>query len=130
MPENENRALRPFAEVLLEMRRGTLHDELTERLATVVEGVQTTGKAGKLSLTLTIKPGPARGSIVIADDLKDTTPQDKDTQLFFARDGYVSLRHPDQPPLFDDDERPARPRAIPPADTKDSTETGATSTPR
>lgn len=113
MPENQEP--RPFNEVLKEIRKGDLHDELSDKLATVAEAVSRTGKAGKLAITLTVKPGPARGTILIADDLKEAIPQDKDSALFFARDGYVSLRHPDQPPLFDDGEERPRPRAVRPA---------------
>lgn len=102
----------PFAEVLHEIRGGTLHDELTEQLARVVEGVSATGKAGKVTLTLTVKKGPARGTVLLVDDLKQVVPVEKDGAIFYERDGILSTRHPNQPPLWPDEEKRG-PRAVP-----------------
>ncbi|AWB35936.1 hypothetical protein [Orrella marina] len=63
-----------FAEVLTDLRYGTLHDELTDSLQEVVNACVETGKAGKLQLTISIKPGKS-GELEIADDIKTKVPE-------------------------------------------------------
>ncbi|CAM5445636.1 hypothetical protein AFAE65S_02871 [Alcaligenes phenolicus] len=46
-----------FAEVLQDLRYGTLHDELTEKMQAVVNACISTGKAGSLN-----RPGFCGGS--------------------------------------------------------------------
>lgn len=100
-PRTEPPVVRPFADILREMRYGTLHDELGEQLADIVDAVVATGKAGKLVVTITVKPGPARGTVLLIDDEKTTIPRDVEASIFFARGGRLSRRDPDQPELWE-----------------------------
>ncbi|MBX9594315.1 MAG: hypothetical protein K2X46_08135 [Roseomonas sp.] len=75
---------RPFLDLLREHRNGLTHDELTEALNEVVEAVTTERKAGRLVLTIAVKPH-ADGAVMVADDIKVTKPKPtKGGSIFFV----------------------------------------------
>lgn len=63
-----------FSDVLQELRYGTLHDELTERLQEVVNACIDTGKVGSMTLSIKLKPGLG-GELEITDQIKTTIPE-------------------------------------------------------
>jgi len=99
---DENRVVRPFADLLREHRKGLLHAELGDELQRLVERVKATGKAGKLTLVLQVKPA-AKGDdmVVVADEVKTALPQpDRGTSFFYIDDDFNLVRHdPHQPEL-------------------------------
>jgi len=88
---------KPFNDTLVQLRFGELHDDLTEALNELVRKVDTTQKAGKLVLSLTVKAGKG-GQIEIADDLKLTLPKtEKATSILFATpEGNLQRQDPRQ----------------------------------
>lgn len=91
---------RPFTDVIGEIDRGRLFDELTERLAEVVDGVRLTQKAGELTLKLKISPN-GEDAVAIADEVKVKLPEpNKPKSLFFIGKGNaLSRRDPRQQDL-------------------------------
>ncbi|MGX0133058.1 hypothetical protein [Cupriavidus metallidurans] len=88
---------KPFNDTLVQMRYGELHDDLTDALNDLVATVDKTQKAGKLVLTLSLKPGKG-GQIEIADDLKVTKPKEEksNTIMFATPEGNLQREDPRQ----------------------------------
>lgn len=103
----------PFNQVLLEIRQGSLHAELSERLQELVAAVAEQEKAGSLTLTIRVSPAGRRtAQYEISDDVSVKLPKpERGSSLFFALDGNLSRSDPRQPqlPL---QEVPARPSEV------------------
>lgn len=91
----------PFNQVLLDIRQGSLHAELSERLQELVAAVAEHEKAGSLVLTIKVSPaGRKTQQYEIADDLAVKLPKpERGSSLFFALDGNLSRSDPRQPEL-------------------------------
>lgn len=92
-----------FAVTLLALNKGLTHKDLTERLAELVTAVTKVKKAGKLQLTITVKPQPAvDGALFVAADIKASIPRfDPKASIFFATEtGGLVRDDPSQQPLF------------------------------
>lgn len=91
---------KPFTDVLRDLRFGAAVDEISAEFAKLVQAVETTGKAGELTLTLKLKPSTA-GSIEVTDDVKAKLPAlAKGSSLFFATvEGNLVRNDPRQQPL-------------------------------
>lgn len=100
---SDDLVIRPFADTLRDLRRGTVVTELEEGLAEVVRAVEETGKAGKLTLTLTVKPisigSVGTATVAIHDDVKATLPRERPGTVMFAADGVLTRNDPRQPEL-------------------------------
>lgn len=92
--------VRPFTQFMQEQRKGALHEDLSEALAKVVQGVMETGKVGALTVSLKIKP-TGDGMVQVFDDLKSKVPEhDKPGSIFFTdAAGNVTRRDPRQTEL-------------------------------
>ena len=92
--------MRPFTDILGELAYGHTLDILTEDLAEVVNGVRETGKAGELTLKLTVKPNGAHG-VAITERITSKVPRDdRGESLFFVdRDGGLHRNDPRQTEL-------------------------------
>jgi len=93
-------SIRPIVDTLREIRHGAMLDEAASELAEVVKRVAETGKAGALTLKLTVKPA-GRGSVrtvVIEDEVQTKLPApDKEVTVFFPTgDGNLSRQDPSQ----------------------------------
>jgi len=76
---------KPFNDTLVQLRYGTLHDELTDELNQLTDDVTRTGKTGSLTLTIKLKPTNNSGQIEIIDNIKVVTPKEtKGTTIMFA----------------------------------------------
>lgn len=99
----KERFVRPFADWLQEQRKGLLAVELGEALNQLVEAVNMHDKAGKLTLTIGIKPGgKGNGAIVIVtDDVTLKAPEaERESAMFFVdENGNLSRANPSQPSL-------------------------------
>ena len=91
-------------ETLEELRNGAALEELDQALRKVVDAVRTTGKMGKVSLTLHIKAaqmGERVATVIIEDRVQIALPEPErgDTFLFATPGGGLSRRDPRQPEL-------------------------------
>jgi hypothetical protein len=74
-----------FSRLLSEFREGESQAELSEQLQEVVAAVRDTGKPGKLTYTIIVKP--SGNAIVVTDEIKTKVPQmPRDASIFFATD--------------------------------------------
>jgi hypothetical protein len=95
--------MKPFTSTLAELRGGQLNEELADALRLVTAAVRKTGRKGKVTLTLTVKPA-TKGDIdrlsikdkvefdeptldipetfLFADDRNDLSKQDPQQKLF------------------------------------------------
>lgn len=96
---------RDFALFLMEHAKGRSHDELSAALRALVLAVAETGKPGKLTYTVSIRPqAKVEGAVLIADAIKSTLPEfDRPESIFFAtQSGDLSRTDPHQASLFGD----------------------------
>lgn len=109
---NDEPAPQEFASVLVQADKGRIHGEASTRLAEVVRAVRETGKAGRIQVTLDIKPDKGSGGerVVIAATVTAKTPAfDPRTSIFFTDDdGGLHRTDPQQHDLFDTQETPNR----------------------
>jgi hypothetical protein len=95
----EDAPVRPFASFLQEVQNGRTHDELSEAFRDLITAVTETGKGGKLTFTVDVKPMKGGdGVLVITDTFTAKKPtHDRKTSLFYADDnGNLSKENPNQ----------------------------------
>jgi hypothetical protein len=87
-----------FSDWLAEHRSGSLDDELTAALVELAEKVVLEGKAGTLTLKLSLSE--KGGGVIVAHEVKVTAPRVKTEAFYFLTpDGGLSRRDPNQPLL-------------------------------
>lgn len=99
MPNPNDAVMRPFGDFLREQAQGRTHEELTQALYDVVNAVEATGKAGSLTLTLSIQPlkDTAGGVIKVTDKVKTSLPEfARPASIFFADAGNLVRDNPNQ----------------------------------
>ena len=97
--------MRPFTDVLRDIRKGRAVDTLTEELAEVVRAVLDTNKPGELTLKLKISPqGKGDNALIVSATSSQKIPRAKlPDGLFFADlDGDLLRDDPTQNRLFGD----------------------------
>lgn len=89
-------SVRPITDTLRLLQGGTFLDKCSDTLAQVVKGVEDTGKAGKVTITLDVKKSGAAVSILAK--VTDKTPEvAADPDLFWATvEGNLSTENPAQ----------------------------------
>lgn len=89
--------MKPFRDTLAKLRQGECEEELTQALAKVVAAVQSTGKAGKIKLTITVKPTKSL-ALEIDDDVTVDVPTlaHPSTLLFPTIEGNLQEQNPMQ----------------------------------
>lgn len=99
-PDDTDRAPRPFAEFVVQQRRGALNSEAAEKLAELVAAVTELGKAGQLTIVVKVAPGKG-DSLEVTDDVRVKLPEpDRATALWFADgDHNLTRLNPAQQPL-------------------------------
>lgn len=93
---------RAFHDWLREHRNGATHDELSDALQELVAAVAEEGKAGKLTLTISLKPADTKdGALYVSDDIKISPPRrSKSGSIFFVSPDNTLIREdPRQPKL-------------------------------
>jgi len=107
--------MRPITDVLREMRRGRVVEDMTDALAECVKAVDETNKAAVLTMKITVKPSKDGGwEKTLATAISTTLPR-KDTPdavMFSTADGDLVREDPDQRGLFAEAEGSGRPRAV------------------
>lgn len=94
-----------FIDNLIALRNGGAAIEMEKSLEEVVKAVRATGKNGKLTLVLTVKPadkGPDVETVFIQDVIKIDAPKpDKKLTLFFASENNQLSRNDIRQSEFD-----------------------------
>lgn len=108
MPEStpeeteEGRHVRPFADWMVEQRKGALSNEMADALNTLVDAVNSHHKGGTLTLRIAVKPAHSGdGMVLVTDEVTVKLPEaDRTPGLFFV-DGNSNLSraNPAQPEL-------------------------------
>lgn len=101
--ETEDRHVRPFTDWLMEQREGACAVEMGEALNELVDSVNMLGKAGKVTLTIKIKPS-SRGQnqiVLVTDEISLTkpTPEPEPAVFFIDKNSNLSRANPAQPSL-------------------------------
>ena len=97
--------MRPFTDVLRDIRKGRVVEAASEELAEVVRAVLDTNKPGKLTLEIGIKlNGRNDNAVILTAKLKSSKPQaDLPDALFYADlDGDLLRDDPTQQRMFAD----------------------------
>lgn len=97
--ETDEPLVRPFASVLQEIQQGVAHDELSVAFRDLILAVEETGKGGKLTFTLDVKPlKSGDGVLVLTPAHAVKLPQhDRKASLFYAtKNGNVTKDNPNQ----------------------------------
>lgn len=92
----------PFPAVLAQLEKGSLANQATEALEQIVAGVVSIGKAGSLTLKLTVRPAAKRSDMVVIESaITVRAPEpDRPGSFFFATDdGGLAREDPNQPLL-------------------------------
>lgn len=91
----EGRHVRPFAEWLIEQRKGALASELSDHLNTVVDAVNTYHKAGSVTLTIKIKPAHrGEGMVLVIDDVTVKMPEAEREEILYFINKVELLKSP------------------------------------
>lgn len=90
--------IRPFADFLRELRKGAVHEEISAALHELIERVQTTGKAGAISLTIKASIQPRTEMLKLADSVgkKFPTLERPESLWFVDAEGNPSRTDPTQ----------------------------------
>lgn len=91
----DDRTIRPFAAILQELAKGTVHTELSTALADLMVAVQEHQKKGSITLKLTVEPKGDAYSV--SSDITVAAPKAKPSSIFFADDsGNLTRSDPRQ----------------------------------
>lgn len=84
MSQNK-KAIQPFDQTLRQINNGALIQDLTDELTEVIAAVQSTGKAGSLTLKLSFKPrGAANTQIELIPSVRGSKPElERPISIFF-----------------------------------------------
>jgi len=95
--------MRPFTDVLRDMRNGKVVAAITEQLSEVVRAVGFTGKPGELLLTIKVKPQGQNDNLVIvsaAVKTKSPRPDMPDAMFYFDAEGDLLREDPTHVRMF------------------------------
>lgn len=87
---------KPITDVLRMLQGGAFNSECGDRMAEIVKGVDETGKAGRLTITIDVKKAGAAVSVLAK--VTDKTPEEQaDADLYWPTvEGNLSLQNPAQ----------------------------------
>lgn len=95
-------SIRPITDTLRSLGHGTFIDDASDALNKLVTAVDETGRAGKLTLTLSIKKATrGSGAMVVQDEIKLSLPKPdmRETMLFATPEGNLVTEDPRQQTL-------------------------------
>lgn len=99
MPEQQNTDEKnEFAAVLLQHRKGIIHDKASQLLRDAVEAVKLTGKKGEVTVKLTISPMKGNNAVVALDaQASASIPEEKQSSIWFTdTEGRLHRNDPNQ----------------------------------
>lgn len=94
-----------ITDILREIRNGRVVEVASEKLAEVTRAVMETGKAGDVTLKISVKPnGKGDNAVIVSVKLTHKTPQgDLPDAIFFSdEDGSLLRNDPTQQRMFAD----------------------------
>lgn len=93
--------IRPITDTLRAIGRGTFIDEASEKLAELVKAVDTQGKAGTLTLQITVKKATRGGAMTVTGKAAVKMPGDlpMEALLFATPEGNLLADDPAQQKL-------------------------------
>ncbi len=98
-----------FVAVLLEMRNGKVATDVSKKMNELIDSIKETGKAGKLTLTLSLRPSKADlhegvKEISITHECKLAKPEKPigPSVFFVDHEGGLTRTDPDQQQLFEE----------------------------
>lgn len=97
--------MRPFTDILRDMRKGKVVAAASEELAAIVRAVLDTDKPGELTLKLSVKPqGKGDNALIVSAKLTSKKPQAAlpDAIFFADLDGDLLREDPTQMRMFAD----------------------------
>jgi len=87
-----------FAAFLATLNKGRSNRDLSEKLATLVEAIEETGKQGSLTYTIKIKPQKAGGMVILTDEVRASVPRgERPEAVAFHRPGLRAAPQPRRP---------------------------------
>lgn len=95
-------SVRPITDTLRSLGHGVFIDEASEALNQLVNAVESTGRAGKLTLVLSLKKATRNGlALVVQDEIKLQLPKQpaRETMLFATPEGNLLTEDPRQQSL-------------------------------
>jgi hypothetical protein len=101
--------MRPFTDILRDIRKGRVVEALGDELAEVVKSVLENNKAGSITLVLSIKPqGRGDNAIIITPKITSSIarPEQPDGLFFADLDGNLLRDDPTQQRIFSDTAAP------------------------
>lgn len=107
MSETQKPPVRPFSEVIGELDRGRVHNELSDRMHELIAAAQDTGKGGSITLTIGITPDGKTGMLRFATKVVGKMPAAARAEsLFFVdKHGNPTRQDPHQIALFEANEK-------------------------
>lgn len=92
---------RPITDTLRHIGGGIFIDTASDKLAELVSAVDTTGKAGKLTLDVTVKKATRGGAMIVTGKVRLTKPAEEpmETMLFATPEGNLVTEDPNQKTL-------------------------------
>ena len=99
--------MKSFAHLLNEINEGSTHAALTQDMADLLRTVQTTGRAGKLTITLKVAPAARNTSggdidrinLTVDRTLALPKPETPTDFFYLTEDGETTRNHPKQQTL-------------------------------
>lgn len=100
-----------FSTWLAQHKKGELDAEIAVVLSDLACAVQKLGKAGSVTITLSIKPNPMSDSVIVVDDVKVKRPEPSRGAAFYyiSDDGHLQRDDPAQNRFFDETVRSVDP---------------------
>lgn len=92
---------RPITDTLRHIGGGVFLDASSDKLAELVSAVETSGKAGSLTLIISVKKATRGGAMLVTGRLKLTKPAEEpmEAMLFATPDGNLLAENPHQQKL-------------------------------
>jgi len=86
--------MRPITDILREYRKGRLVEQATDELAAIVKAVEETGKAGKLTLKISVRKKD-NGEVILQAETKAEVPKEPLPDAIFYTDANGDLHRVD-----------------------------------
>ena len=82
---------KPFTQTLIELRGGAVVEEATNELSSLVAMVRETGKAGRITVTVDVKPfAKVQDALEVTGKVVATLPKEKESaEVFFGQATHV-----------------------------------------
>lgn len=90
--------IRPITDTLRHIGGGVFVDTASDKLAELVSAVDSTGKAGRLDLTITVKKASRGGAMLLVGKVRLTKPAEEpmEAMLFATPEGNLVVDDPHQ----------------------------------